>query len=75
MNKAIIHIRENNDCDHHFAPIIFKLLESGWQVVIIPMYGFNYKNDYRIDFLLKNFPNLIIYSFSNSRIIIITISF
>lgn len=63
MNKAIIHIRENNDCDH-FVPIIFRLLESEWQVVIIPMYGFNYKNDHRINFLLENFHSLKIYNLS-----------
>ena len=58
QRKFIFHIRAHNDCDH-FVPIIWQLLNKGHNIVIIPMYGFQAHQDYRIKFLTTNFKNLL----------------
>jgi len=60
QRKFIFHIRAHNDCDH-FVPIIWQLLNKGHNIVIIPMYGFQAHQDYRIKFLTTNFKNLLIF--------------
>jgi len=57
QKKFVFHIREYNDCDH-FSPIIWKLLSVGHEVIIVPYYNFNFHDDFRINYLLKNFRNL-----------------
>ena len=57
QKKFVFHVREYNDCDH-FSPIIWKLLSVGHEVTIVPYYDFNFEDDFRINYLLKNFRNL-----------------
>ena len=54
--KFVFHVREYNDCDH-FSPIIWKLLSVGRGHYSSILY-FNFEDDFRINYLLKNFRNL-----------------
>ena len=56
MKNILFVLRTYNDIDH-IVPLIYKATKEGSYAYIIFTNKYDYKNDYRLQFLQKNFPN------------------
>ncbi len=53
--KYLFYLNTFNDTDH-ISPVIFRFLENKEKVFVRYISDFDFSNDYRINFLLKNYP-------------------